>query len=412
MPALGADMTEGMLVEWLVDEKEEVRRGDIVAEVETEKGIIEIEIFEDGMFEKFLVQPGETVAVGTVLAVIRPSNQKSEVDGNTTSEALPSGTPPGKKPPTYKACNLETHRKAQTSRHGETPEDRPDFQGKRRKISPLARKKAEEWGGDSDTVEGTGPDGVISAADIEKARQRNIPAEKTWPQGKEPRKKEPSQAAMRQAIARATALSNREIPHYYLQTRIDMKQALEWLSKQNQQRPVKERILPAVLGLKALAQAAHKVPELNGFWMNERHQPSTTIHIGVAISLRGGGLIAPAIHNVDTLGLDELMRSLHDLITRTRSGRLRGSELTDATITLTNLGDRGVETVYGIIYPPQLALVGFGKILEQPWAENGMLTVRPVLCATLAADHRATDGHTGALFLEALKHALQEPENL
>ena len=161
-----------------------------------------------------------------------------------------------------------------------------------------------------------------------------------------------------------------------------------------------------------MALALTEVPELNGYWIDDRHQPQEAIHIGFAICLRRGGLITPAILNADLKSVDELMEALRDLVTRARSGRLRSSELTDATVTLTSLGDLGVETVYGVIYPPQVALVGFGKTMEQPWAENGMLGVRPVLTATLAADHRATDGHRGAQFLDALNRYLQEPSKL
>jgi pyruvate dehydrogenase E2 component (dihydrolipoamide acetyltransferase) len=154
------------------------------------------------------------------------------------------------------------------------------------------------------------------------------------------------------------------------------------------------------------------VPELNGHWINERLRIAEAIHIGFVISLRQGGLMAPAILNADAKPLDELMAALRDLIVRARSGGLRSSELTDATVTISNLGDLGVETVYGIIYPPQVALIGLGKTMEQPWAENGMLGVRPVLTATLAADHRATDGHRGAQFLDAFNRCLQEPTKL
>ena len=220
------------------------------------------------------------------------------------------------------------------------------------------------------------------------------------------------QSGMRQAIAAAMSRSNREIPHYYLETAIDMSAALRWLEGENLKRSIKDRILPAVLLLKAVAQALAEVPELNGFWIDNRHQVRESVNIGFAISLRQGGLIAPAIHNVDLLSLDELMAATRDLISRTRSGHLRSSEMTDATITVTNLGDLGVNTVYGVIYPPQVALVGFGRISERPWAENGLLGVRRVVTATLSADHRATDGHRGSLFLEALNRHLQNPEQL
>ena len=415
MPTLGADMTEATLVEWLVDEGENIRRGDIIAEVETGKGIIEIEVFEDGIFERMLVRPGETVAVGTVIAIIRATEQPQEPDqADHGRESPEQKTPPADKT-TGDALKKTDTPAMRTVRPltEQAPEDKePRPTETRLKISPRARKKARELGIDPEHIKGSGPQGVIIADDIRKEETALGSPETTWPQGRDNRGQEKIQERMRRAIAKATARSNREIPHYYLQTRIDMHRALTWLSEYNRPRPVKERILPAVLGLKAVALAARKVPDLNGFWIDSRLQPSKAIHVGVAISLRGGGLIAPAIHDVDTQGLDDLMHSLHDLITRARSGRLRGSEITDATITLTSLGDRGVETVYGIIYPPQLALVGVGKIMDQPWAENGMLTVRPVVSATLSADHRATDGHTGSLFLEALNHALQRPEKL
>jgi pyruvate dehydrogenase E2 component (dihydrolipoamide acetyltransferase) len=217
---------------------------------------------------------------------------------------------------------------------------------------------------------------------------------------------------MRRAIAAAMARSNREIPHYYLQTSIDMTRALRWLETENLKRPIKQRLLPAVVLLKATARALAEVPELNGYWIDDHHAPQEAINIGFAIALRQGGLITPAIHNVDLKNFDELMDAMNDLIARTRTGHLRSSEMTDATITVTSLGDKGVETVYGVIYPPQVALVGFGKVVERPWAENGMLGIRPVLTATLAADHRASDGRQGALFLDALNQSLQEVEKL
>ncbi|MCB0073638.1 MAG: 2-oxo acid dehydrogenase subunit E2, partial [Caldilineaceae bacterium] len=220
------------------------------------------------------------------------------------------------------------------------------------------------------------------------------------------------QTGMRRAIALAMAKSNREIPHYYLEQRIDMRTALRWLEAENQQRSIKERVLPVVLLLKATAKALAKVPQLNGFWLDDRLQVSEAIHIGFAIALRQGGLITPAIHHTDLLDMDELMAAVRDLIMRTRAGRLRGSEMTDATIVLTSLGDMGVDKVYGVIYPPQVALVGFGKIMDEVWVQDGLIGVRPVVHATLAGDHRASDGRTGAEFLDLLDKLLQEPAAL
>jgi pyruvate dehydrogenase E2 component (dihydrolipoamide acetyltransferase) len=284
----------------------------------------------------------------------------------------------------------------------------------------VARKLAEELGVDLATVTGTGPGGAIQRADIERAAAARAPtpppaappAAPAAPPARPAPTAAERRAAMRDAIARAMARSKREIPHYYLGTDIDLQRALAWLEAENLKRPVTQRLLPAVLLLKAVALALHEVPELNGYWAEGAFQPSEAIHIGVAISLRQGGLIAPAIHHVDLLSLDELMGALRDLVMRARGDRLRSSELTDATITVSNLGEQGVATVFGVIYPPQVALVGFGAITERPWAAGGLLGVRPVVTATLAADHRASDGHRGGLFLAAVNRLLQEPDKL
>jgi pyruvate dehydrogenase E2 component (dihydrolipoamide acetyltransferase) len=416
MPSLGADMKKGILVEWKVKPGDHVKRGDIIADVETEKGIIEIEVFEDGIVDRIIVQPNTEVPVGTVMATIR-SEEKPVV--TEVAEAAPEKTKPAaeKKPESetvfkYKACNIARHREREMAKRAREAQPSPEPAEKRIKISPSARKLADEHGIDISTINGTGPGGAINRADIERAVAAKKPVEKP----PAPEKPKPVtadfQAGMRRAIAAAMTRSNRDIPHYYLETRIDMSRALDWLKAENLKRSVKERLLPAVLLLKAVALALEDVPELNGYWIDDTHQVQEAVNIGFAIALRQGGLITPAIHHVDLKSLDELMASLHDLIKRTRTGRLRGSEMTDATITVTNLGDMGVETVYGVIYPPQVALVGLGKITDQPWVENGMLGIRPVLTATLAADHRATDGRIGARFLEAFNNYLQKPERL
>jgi pyruvate dehydrogenase E2 component (dihydrolipoamide acetyltransferase) len=217
---------------------------------------------------------------------------------------------------------------------------------------------------------------------------------------------------MRQAIAAAMARSKREIPHYYLGTTIDMGRAMAWLADENLKRPVADRLLYGVLLIKAVALALREVPELNAVWREGQAVQSPSIHVGVAISLRGGGLVAPALHDTDRQSLSELMRSFRDLVARAHAGTLRSSELSDPTITVTSLGEQGVETAFGVIYPPQVALVGFGKVVERPWAVEGQVTVRPVMTATLSADHRVTDGHRGGLFLAAVDRLLQQPEVL
>jgi pyruvate dehydrogenase E2 component (dihydrolipoamide acetyltransferase) len=394
MPSLGADMEAGILVEWLVKPGDRIRRGDIIATVETQKGLFEVENFENGVVQDLLVPPGTRVPVGTVLALL-------STEGVAPPVAQPVPGPAAAQPIPATA--------APAAPHLPPPVSPPE----RILVSPSARKLASDLGVDLGAIRGTGPHGAIQRVDVERAaREKEAAVQAPAPPAAEKPTAVDYQAGMRQAIAAAMSRANREIPHYYLETGIDMSAALRWLEGENLKRSIKERILPAVLLLKAVARALGDVPELNGFWLDGRHQVQESIHLGFAISFRQGGLIAPAIHNVDLLSLDELMAAARDLITRTRAGRLRSSEMTDATITVTNLGDLGVNTVYGVIYPPQVALVGFGRIAERPWAENGMLGVRRVVTATLAADHRATDGHRGSLFLEALNRHLQEPEKL
>ena len=217
---------------------------------------------------------------------------------------------------------------------------------------------------------------------------------------------------MREAIGALMARSKREIPHYYLQLEIDMSRALEWLHEANLDRGVEDRLLPSALLLRAVAKAVLEMPEMNGFWIDGAFQPGHGVHLGVAVSLRGGGLIAPALHDADQMDLDEIMAGVRDLVQRARVGRLRSSEMSDPTLTITNLGDRGVDLVHGVIYPPQVALVGFGAIRDRPWAADGMLGVHPIVTATLAADHRASDGHAGGRFLTLIDRQLQKPEEL
>ena len=411
MPSLGADMETGKLVEWLVVPGQRVRRGDIVAMVETQKGLFEVEIFADGVMGELLVQPGQTVPVGTLLATI----DNGTAGAGEGATAVPTGTGAEQKPPAAAPVAAESE-----------PEPAA---GHRIASSPSARQLARELGIDLATVTGTGPHGAIGRGDVEAAARAagRLPApdEPVAPVSAPSPPAEPAPApapaqpapsaaatAMRKAIAAAVSRSNREIPHYYLETEIDLGKPLQWLKERNRKRSMRERILPGALVGEAAALALREVPELNGFWQNDQLEVRQDIHIGFAVALRQGGLIAPAVHHVDQLGVGEVMQRLADLIERTRGGHLRSSELTDATMSVTSLGDRGVRTVYGVIYPPQVALVGFGRISERPWAENGLLGVRRCVTATLAADHRATDGHQGALFLEALTRHLHLPEAL
>ena len=403
MPILGADMTAGTLVAWRKQPGDRVSRGDIIAEVETEKGLIDVEVFASGVLERIVVAPGATVPTGTVLAIIRD-------EGVAAATAAPAAPPAPAQPPAA-APFLASPSPAPLSsvaplstRAPALPPAPPSGAppGSRQRVSPLARKAAERLGVDLASVAATGPGGVVRLEDVERAAA-GPPA---------PARPRLDPSRMRQTIAAAMARAKREIPHYYLAHTIDMHRALAWLAAENARRAVTERLLPNVLLLKAVALAVREVPELNGVWRGDRVEPAAGVHLGVAISLRGGGLVAPAIHDVDRLPLGELMLALRDLVQRARTGGLRSSELSDPTITVTSLGEQGVETVFGIVYPPQVAIVGFGRIAERPWVVDGAVVARPLVSAALSADHRVSDGHRGGLFLVAVERLLQAPERL
>ncbi len=482
MPTLGADMEAGKLVEWLVKSGDLVKRGQVIAIVETDKGAVEVECWDDGVVEALVVQPVTEVPVGTVLATLA-GDRCAGRDGVASAAIEPVARGAESSAGAARADSPEsrgTRRRRASGEATPTPAETAaapiasDGAGcdvrtaaptaGRLRATPAARRRAQELGIDLATVTASAADGAIALEDVERAAAGAaksatgnaaptsastgaVDAPKTAPvqtraastvttsapamaattsdhsavsTGTRPPPPEAArttspadrQAAMRDAIASAMAKSKREIPHYYLGQWIDLSRATAWLAARNAERPVTERVLFAAVLLTAIARTLRDVPELNGFWVDGGFRPAAAIHLGVGIALRGGGLVAPAIHDAGERSVDDMMRALSDLVQRARGGSLRSSELTDATVTVTNLGDQGVETVYGVIYPPQVALVGLGKVVQRPWAEDGAVSVRPLIHATLSADHRASVGHRGALFLAALDRILQSPEDL
>lgn len=382
LPFLGADVETAKLLEWKVQPGDAVKRGQVVAVVDTSKAAVDVESWQEGTVLELLVQAGQSVSVGTVLATLGGAG---ESPGSAHSEpSAPLAAPVAPAP--------------QLAPSGAPPA--------RRRISPAARKYAEDSGIAIENVSGTGPDGAVTLQDVARLEAHGQADAADGPAAGLDTRRE----TMRQAIAAAMSRSKREIPHYYLSETVPMQKAQQWLTAANASRGMAERLLMAVLQLKAVALAAKKYPDMNGFCVDGIFRPATAVHIGVAISLRQGGLIAPAIHDVADKSVDELMRDLADLVKRARAGSLRSSEMSDPTLTVTNLGEQGVEAVYGVIYPPQVALLGFGRIREAPWVHEGGLSVMPVLTASLAADHRVSDGHYGALFLAEVGRRLQEPE--
>jgi pyruvate dehydrogenase E2 component (dihydrolipoamide acetyltransferase) len=453
MPSLGAGMEAGTVVEWHVEPGQKVTRGEVVGLVDTEKGAIEIEIWEDAEVEEIVAPPGTKVPVGepllrlkeaggeaaegeeTPAAAGEPEETEEPEEPEEAEEPAAAGddgdregreegdelaaTTPDEDPEIVEEvwaeeAEEEAAAAAPPSRQAPSPPTEPV---RRLRVTPVARKRAAELEVELEGIQGTGPGGAISLADVESAAgaegapPREAP-EETALEPDVPEAGADRHAAMRKAIATAMTRSKREIPHYYLAHTTSMEPALKWLETTNQARPPAQRLLLAALYLKAVATALREFQEFNGFWEDDIFRPAEGIHPGVAISLRGGGLVAPAIHDVDSRSLDDITGAIRDLVQRSRAGHLRGSEVADPTITVTSLGDRGVDQVFGVIYPPQVAIVGIGSTVERPWAQGGMVGTRRVAHLTLAADHRASDGHRGALFLEAVTRLLQTPGDL
>lgn len=463
MPSLGADMDVGTIIEWLVQPGDPVTRGQIVAVVDTAKAAIEIESFTDGVLQEILVRPGVAVPVGTPLALIGAAGEASggpEPGGPSGAASQPlvarprSGPPAGPRatPPvrhlaqqlgvvlddvegsgpgghvTHEDVVRAAERGAAPPVPAPTPTagpatpagaERTPAPGRLR-VTPRARRLAIELGVDLATVAGSGAHGAVLAGDVEDAAARaaggpRVPATgEPHPATGPPLPPPPTdkKAAMRSAIANLMARSAREIPHYHVTQTMDLGPALTWLRSRNAELPARRRLVPAVLFLRATTIAAQAVPDLNGHWVDGALQRAARVDLGVAIALRGGGLVTPAIADAGALGVDELMAGLVDLVSRARRGSLRQVEMAGATITVSALGETGPDALYGVIFPPQVALVGVGGIVERPWAIDGMLTVRPTTSIVLAADHRASDGRTASAFLAAFAHALEQPEEL
>jgi pyruvate dehydrogenase E2 component (dihydrolipoamide acetyltransferase) len=388
-------METGTLVEWLVKPGDWVKRGDVVAVVDTQKGAIEVEIFQAGQIEQLLVNLDSKVPVGTPLARLR-----------VESEAAPvaSAAPPPPAAPTVPSVA--------PARPVRGPTPPPALiiplggTAGRVRASPAARRLAEKLGIDLSAVTGSGPSDAVTYTDVE----RHPAKPSAPPEGK--RAPSLDVDAMRAAIGAVMARSKREIPHYYLAHQVDVTACEQWLAQKNASLPPESRLLIGALAIKAAALAARRFPAFNGFYRENRFEPAQSVHVGVAVAIRGGGLAAPALHDADQTSISELMSLMRDLVQRTRAGRIRSSEIADPTITVSSLGERGVEVLYGVIYPPQVAIVGFGKVVTRPWVVDGAIGPRSVATITLSGDHRVSDGHAGALFLAEIGKLLQEPDKL
>jgi pyruvate dehydrogenase E2 component (dihydrolipoamide acetyltransferase) len=391
MPSLGADMEAGRLVEWLVRPGDRVQRGDVIAVVETQKGAIEIEVFEAGTVADLTAGIGQDLPVGAPLATILAPGEAPPTPEPTTG-AVPEPPPePGR----------QAAAPAQVSdRHPVAMSAAPPAAA----ASPAARVRARELGLDLGAMSGTGPGGAIVLADVDAAAA----AAAGKPGGQPPGSS--SADDMRRAIAAAMTRSKRTIPHFYMTQTLDVQPVSDWLAATNAERPPARRVLLGALLVKAAARAAGAVKAMNGHYTDTGFTRAQEVNVGLAIALRGGGLVAPALMQADAMTLDEVMDGMRDLVARARAGRLRSREMTAGTITVSSLGDSGAEAMAGVIFPPQVALVGLGAPQTRPWVVDGKVVPRRVITLTLSADHRVADGRQASAFMEAFQTDLAPPE--
>lgn len=389
MPSLGADMEAGKLVEWTVKPGDTVKRGDIVAVVETQKGAIEIETFDEGTVTELTAELGRELPVGAPLAVIlKPGEdmRRDPIEEEAKPPARPVSTPQPVPDP--------------------VPKPAPS-NGTAVMASPAARVRAHELGLDLRDIRGTGPGGVIVLGDVD-GLSAAVPRSTPTPTSDGTRLGE-----MRKAIAAAMTRAKQTIPHFYLSETIDVDPAIRFLEERNASLSPDKRILLGALFVRATTLAAGKVPVMNGHYNEpDGFQPSEVINPGVAVALRGGGLVAPALMDAMSMTLEETMEGMRDLVARARAGRLRSSEMTKGTITVSSLGETGAEEMTGVIFPPQVALVGLGAPHLRPWVVDGEIVPRQVVTLTVSADHRVSDGRQVARFITAFEKLVQSPEEL
>jgi pyruvate dehydrogenase E2 component (dihydrolipoamide acetyltransferase) len=388
MPQLGADMIEGTILRWRKREGEPVERGEVIVDIETDKANVEIEAFAGGVFRTVLASEGETIPIGGVIAIIAGAE-----DDISAYAAGTKGQPPA----------TADARIAPTSRTGA----QTATESERQRVSPVARRIADELGVDLRNVRGTGPDGRIVRRDIEAAASTPLESRPTA----EPPPPRPGTSRMRQAIARRMSRSKQEAPHYYLVVDIDMTEAQAFRARTNAGMPDEERISINDILVRACALALRVHPDFNVTIDGDETTQHDVQNVCIAVAL-DEGLNAPAILDAGAKPLATIARETKDLIGRAKGGALRPEEITAGTFCITNLGAFGIEALIGIIQPPQTAILGVGSVTPNPAVRAGEIVARDLMKVALSADHRVTDGAQGAQFLAEIKRLLEQPRLL
>ena len=403
MPQMGFDMKEGTLVRWIKREGDEVASGEIIAEIETDKAVVEIEAFDSGVLRQTLIDEGTTVPVGEVIAVIAAADE--EVAERPAPAAAPAKAPAAAAVPPPSAAPP-------------APSPAPAMRGDV-KASPLAKREAQKLGIDIAAVPGTGPNGRVTKKDVTDfaaggaqapAAPVAAPSAVSAPAAGPKRGEVVALSKMRDAIARSMTYSKQHIPHVYLTAVVDMSDAARLRGQLNAALP-DDKISFNDMALKACAMALVKHPLMNASYTEDGIHVKERVNVGMAIALETG-LIAPALLDTDTLTLRDVAGATKALAGRARAGKLSADEYTGATFNVTNLGMYGVEEFTAIITPPQAAALAVGAVTPTPVVRDGEVQVADLMRVTLSLDHRVADGAQGAEFLAEVRRLLENPVTL
>ena len=417
MPRLSDTMEEGTIASWLKKPGEKVDRGEVIAQIETDKATMDLTAFEAGTLQEILAPEGSTVAIGQPVARIgsgkaAPAGKASPpAEGSPPAEAAPA--PEKAAPPAEVATapSLPGDRPAEVATAPSPPGDRPASVDGKTRASPMARHIAAENDLNLSNIQGSGPHGRVIRADVEAALKSSTSDTPTRgadaATGADDERVTLSQ--MRRTIARRMAESTRTVPHFFLTVTVDATELVK-LRKQITESTADEGIKISFndLVVKAAALAIRKVPDVNVSFAEDsliRHQH---IHIGVAVATERG-LIVPVVRDVDQKSLGQISRETRDLAERANSGKLQPPDYTGGTFTISNLGMFGVEQFNAVINPPEAAILAVGGIAREPAEHDGQIVLRDHMKLTLSVDHRALDGAMGARYLQALKQLLEKP---
>ena len=422
MTQLSPTMTEGRIARWLKKEGDTLESGEVMAEIETDKATMEMEVVDEGVLHKILTPEGATVAVGTPIAVIREEDEEVPADYQPASGAAPQEeTPQPEATAAVAAAPVATSTPTPAPVVVEAPSN-----SRRIKASPLARRLARQKGINLAAITGTGPKGRITKSDVEKAVKRGInlggstgavvpPAPRPMPTGPLPYHEDEFErvenSMMRKAIARRLTESKQQVPHFYLSIDVEMDRLMDLRQQLNDSADGAFKLSVNDFVIKAVAKALVDVPAANASWTETDTLIHKHAHVSVAVAIEGG-LITPVIRFSEQKGLVDISNEVKELAARARKGELQPEEYSGGTFSISNLGMYGIKNFSAIVNPPEGAILAVGGTEERPVVKNGTLTVAKVMTLTLSCDHRVVDGAVGAEFLAALKKHIETPASV